>query len=46
VGAAQLADACAALEVAGKGDDWDTIESLAPTLGPMFDDIEGFIRAL
>jgi signal transduction histidine kinase/ABC-type amino acid transport substrate-binding protein/CheY-like chemotaxis protein/HPt (histidine-containing phosphotransfer) domain-containing protein len=46
IGANDLADACQALETAGKEDDWKTIDDLAPKLGGMVKTVEDFIGEL
>ncbi len=44
IGANELADSCQALEIAGKGEDWKTINELAPKLGGLVDTVEDFIE--
>ena len=46
VGAIVLADLCAALEAAGKSDDWDTIDDSAARLSGIVQDITDYIKAL
>ena len=46
VGAHKLADACVALETAGKDSDWDTIDTLSPELDRLMAHVADYIRAL
>ena len=46
IGANELADTCLALETAGKDENWEAIETLAPKVEPLFKDVKGFIEAL
>jgi signal transduction histidine kinase/CheY-like chemotaxis protein/HPt (histidine-containing phosphotransfer) domain-containing protein len=46
VGATNLADLCATLEVAGKEDDWETIDSGAPDLDQLMEKVEQHIIKL
>ncbi|MBT4020416.1 MAG: PAS domain S-box protein [Alphaproteobacteria bacterium] len=44
IGADALADLCAALEAAGKADDWDALETAYPDLAPAFDAVTKAIK--
>jgi len=46
VGANTLADLCAELEKAGKGEDWDAIEAAMPQLEPSMREVMDYIKAL
>lgn len=46
VGANALADACAALEAAGRDGDWETLDSLAPQMQNLMADVEHYIDQL
>lgn len=46
VGANALADACLALETAGKEEDWAQIDEIAPTLDSLMADVNGYIQSL
>jgi hypothetical protein len=41
-----LADLCAELEKAGKGEDWDAIEAAMPRLEPSMREVMDYIKAL
>jgi len=46
VGANDLADLCQALETAGKGDDWDSIENNVPSVDSLMKAVENYINNL
>jgi HPt (histidine-containing phosphotransfer) domain-containing protein len=46
VGAIELGDICSILEIAGKEQDWTTIDPLIPRLIPVMNDIEQYIKNL
>ncbi|MFT5427231.1 MAG: two-component system sensor histidine kinase/response regulator [Gammaproteobacteria bacterium] len=46
VGAIELGDICSILEVAGKKQDWATIDPLIPKLEPIMYEIEQYIKTL
>lgn len=46
VGANALADACLALETAGKEEDWKSIDKIAPTLDGLMAEINSYVQSL
>ena len=46
IGADVLADTSLALETAGKEQNWETIENLAPSVKPLFDAVKKYVEAL
>lgn len=46
VGAIELGDICSILEIAGKKQDWATIDPLIPRLDPVMNDVEQYIKNL
>ena len=46
VGANELADLCLALEMAGKDDDWDEIETSAPRLPDVMEAVADYVKSL
>jgi HPt (histidine-containing phosphotransfer) domain-containing protein len=46
VGAIELGDICSILEIAGKEQDWATIDPLIPRLDPVMNDVEQYIKNL
>jgi two-component system sensor histidine kinase/response regulator len=46
IGANSLADACQALETAGKGGDWTSVEQIYPSLGPLYARVKAHIEKL
>jgi HPt (histidine-containing phosphotransfer) domain-containing protein len=46
VGANELGDICSILEIAGKEQDWASIDPLIPRLDPVMNDVEQYIKNL
>ena len=46
VGAAELADLCLALEMAGKAENWDEIDALMPRLNGILDGVVQYILSM
>ena len=46
VGAIELGDICSILEIAGKKQDWASIEPLIPRLDPVMNDVEQYVKNL
>ena len=46
VGANELGEICEILEIAGKKEDWETIEQLVPRLDAVMNDVEHYIKNL
>jgi len=46
IGANSLADACQALETAGKGGEWTSVEQIYPSLGPLYARVKAHIEKL
>jgi len=45
VGANELADTCAALEAAGRDEDWSTLDNIAPKIGSQMENVEVYIQS-